>query len=95
MARVKIVKIGASADDEGWADLAKIANRITNEGPFDHRTYGYQKLVDLFESIDLFEVQREKHGAHTIVCVRIAKVGGRKVKPKAPVIEIDHDDIPF
>ena len=87
--------VGASADDEGWANLANIANRINNEGPFDHRTYGFKKLVDLFEAIDLFEVKREKHGTHTVISVRIAKVGGKKVKQKAPVIDIDDDDIPF
>ena len=87
--------IGASADDDGWANLANLANRINNEGPFDHRTYGFTKLVDLFEAIDLFEVKREKHGAHTVISVRIAKVGGKKVKPKAPVLEMDDDNIPF
>jgi uncharacterized LabA/DUF88 family protein len=85
--------VGAAADEDGWANLANIANRINNEGPFDHRTYGFKKLVDLFEAIDLFEVKREKHGAHTVISVRIAKVGGKKVKPKA--IAVDDDDIPF
>lgn len=87
--------VNSSADDEGWANLSNIANRINNEGPFDHRTYGFTKLVDLFEAIDLFEVKREKHGTHTVISVRIAKVGGKKVKAKAPVFEIDDDDIPF
>jgi hypothetical protein len=35
------------------------ANRINNESPLDHRTYGFKKLVDFFEAIDLFEVKRE------------------------------------
>jgi uncharacterized protein (TIGR00288 family) len=90
--------IGASADEDGWANLAIIANRINNEGPFDHRTYGFEKLVDLFEAIDLFEVKREKHGTHTVISVRIAKVGGKKVKPKLPVFvddDEDDDNIPF
>jgi hypothetical protein len=85
--------VSAAADDDGWANLSNIANRINNEGPFDHRTYGFKKLVDLFEAIDLFEVTREKHGTHTVISIRIAKVGGKKVKPKA--IQIDDDDIPF
>jgi hypothetical protein len=62
----------------------------------DHRTYGFKKLVDLFEAIDLFEVKREKHGTHTVISVRIAKVGGKKVKPKKPVFDDDDEmDIPF
>jgi uncharacterized LabA/DUF88 family protein len=85
-----------SADEEGWANLSNIANRINNEGPFDHRTYGFKKLADLFEAIDLFEVKREKNGSHTVISVRIAKVGGKKLKPKAPIADlIDDDDIPF
>lgn len=71
--------VGASADEDGWANLASVGTRISNEGPFDHRTYGFSKLVDLFEAIDLFEVKREKHGTHTVISVRIAKVGGKKV----------------
>lgn len=88
--------VSASADDAGWANLSNIANRIKNESPFDHRTYGFKKFVDLFEAIDLFEVERDKTGTHTVISVRIAKVGGKKVKPKALEKEIlDDDDIPF
>ena len=87
--------VGASADEDGWANLSAVGTRISNEGPFDHRTYGYKKLVDLFEVIDLFEMKREKHGTHTVISVRIAKVGGKKVKAKASVLDVDDDNIPF
>ncbi len=87
--------VSASADEEGWANLSNITNRINNEGPFDHRTYGFKKLVDLFAAIDLFEVKR----ANSVILVRIAKVGGKKVKPKAVPKEFidddDDDNIPF
>lgn len=90
------IAVGASADDEGWASLAVVGTRISNEGPFDHRTYGFKKLVDLFEAIDLFEVKRETNGSHTVISVRIAKVGGKKLKSKLPLSRpIDDDDIPF
>jgi len=88
--------VGASADEEGWANLAAVGTRISNEGPFDHRTYGFNKLVDLFEAIDLFEVKREKNSTHTVIFVRIAKVGGKKLKPKASVSgSMDDESIPF
>jgi uncharacterized LabA/DUF88 family protein len=87
--------VSASADDDGWANLAAVGTRISNEGPFDHRTYGFSNLVDLFDVIDLFEVKREKYGSHTVISVRIAKVGGKKVRPKVPVFDVDGDDIPF
>ncbi len=86
--------VKASADEEGWANLPNIANRINNESPLDHRTYGFKKLVDLFAAIDLFEVKREKNGTHTVISVRIAKVGGKMVKVKAPS-PVGEGDIPF
>jgi uncharacterized protein (TIGR00288 family) len=85
--------VSASADDEGWANLSNIANRINNESPFDHRTYGFKKLVDLFEAIDLFEVKRDKHGGHTVIAVRIAKLGGKKLPSKTLSLDdFDHHD---
>ncbi len=88
--------VSASADEEGWANLSNIANRINNESPFDHRTYGFKKLVDLFDAIDLFCVDRGLFSGQKGILVRIAKVGGKKVKPKAtPKDFIDDDDIPF
>ncbi|MES2982221.1 MAG: NYN domain-containing protein [Verrucomicrobiota bacterium] len=88
--------VKASADDEGWANLSNIANRINNESPFDHRTYGFKKLVDLFEAIDLFEVKREKATSHTVISIRIAKVGGKKLKLKPNISSVsDDDDVPI
>ena len=87
--------IKASADEDGWANLATVGNRIDNESPLDHRTYGFKKLVDLFEAIDLFEVKRERNATHTVILVRIAKVGGKKVKVKTPLPDEDEIDIPF
>ncbi|MFU8893026.1 MAG: NYN domain-containing protein [Luteolibacter sp.] len=80
--------VKASADDDGWAHLPNIANRINNESPFDHRTYGFTKLVNLFEAIDLFEVRREKNGTYTVISVRIAKVGGKKLPQKTIIPDL-------
>lgn len=52
---------------------------------------------ELFEAVDLFEVTREK----SIISIRIAKVGGKKVLAKKPVaaepngLDDDEMDIPF
>lgn len=50
--------IHAAEDDQGWAPLAKAGALIGNQASFDSRNYGYKKLVDLIEAIDLFEVVR-------------------------------------
>lgn len=66
------------ADESGWAELGPVGSRITNAGPFDHRTYGFKKLSDLFAAIDLFEVRKETSGSQTIISVRIRKGSGRE-----------------
>lgn len=86
--------VSASADEEGWANLSNITNRINNESPLDHRTYGFKKLVNLVEAIDLFEVKR----SNSAILVRIAKVGGKKVVAKKVMVttyDEDDIDIPF
>ena len=62
-----------SSDDDGWAALGPVGSRISNQGPFDHRTYGFQKLSDMFEAIDLFEVKKNKRANQTTIKVRLRK----------------------
>lgn len=45
-------------DDEGWATVSAIANRLRNAYPdFDQRTYGYAKLSDLIRATGKFQAQ--------------------------------------
>lgn len=69
--------VNSAKDEEGWARLGSIGSHIANMGPFDHRTYGFKRLVDLFSAIDLFEVRQEKNGNQTEISVRM-KRGSRK-----------------
>jgi uncharacterized protein (TIGR00288 family) len=73
--------VQAAEDDEGWARLGPVGSHISNQGPFDHRTYGFKKLSDLFVAIDLFETRKIKNANQTVVEVR-AK-GGRPAKKVA------------
>lgn len=63
--------VKAVADDDGWASLGPVGAHINNQGPFDHRTYGFKKLSDLFAAIDLFEISGEKTGGQTKYRVRM------------------------
>lgn len=72
--------VNEAADEDGWARLGPVGQRISNSGPFDHRTYGFKKLSDLFAAINLFEVKKEMNGTQTIISVRIKKGAGKKVK---------------
>ena len=62
--------VDATCDDEGWASLGPVGAHITNQGPFDHRTYGFSKLTDLFKAIDRFEMKKVKHGNQSVYQVR-------------------------
>ena len=64
------------ADDTGWASLGPVGSQINNQGPFDHRTYGFSKLSDLFAAIDLFEIKTTQDANQQHMQVRL--------KQKAP-----------
>ena len=62
--------VQAAEDEDGWALLGPVGAHISNQGPFDHRTYGFAKLSDLFAAIDLFEVEKTMNGTQPVVRVR-------------------------
>ncbi|GAB4344219.1 MAG: NYN domain-containing protein [Cyanophyceae cyanobacterium] len=60
----KLIKLLRGAIDnaqgeDGWADLGTMGQFISNQASFDSRNYGYRKLLDLVNAIDLFEVRRQ------------------------------------
>tara|TARA_Y100000296_G_scaffold35334_1_gene40952 strand:- start:235 stop:1038 length:804 start_codon:yes stop_codon:yes gene_type:complete len=54
--------IEAVEEGDGWAMLGPIGTHISNHASFDQRNYGYKKLSDLFQAIDLFEMKKT-HGS--------------------------------
>lgn len=50
--------VAYAENEDGWAHLSVVGSRIGNQASFDSRNYGYPRLVDLFEAIDLFEIKR-------------------------------------
>ncbi len=62
--KVKDLLMGAvknqSADDDGWVNLAGIGLGIKKKNPdFDHRTYGFTKLINMFQKMDSFDVKKD------------------------------------
>jgi uncharacterized LabA/DUF88 family protein len=54
-----------STDDNGWASLGNVGqNAMNRESDFDSRNYGYKKLSDLIEAIDLFEIEKRGKNGH-------------------------------
>lgn len=77
--------VKSAEDEEGWARLGPVGSSISNQGPFDHRTYGFKKLSDLFAAIDLFDVRKIKVGNQLVIEVKERRSGAKKkVAKKRP-----------
>lgn len=63
--------VKAAADDDGWASMGPVGSHISNQGPFDHRSYGFKKLSDMFAAINLFTVKKVKQDQQNIIRVRV------------------------
>lgn len=74
--------VQATEDEDGWAPLGPVGAHISNQGPFDHRTYGFSKLSDLFAAIDRFEVEKLQNGNRLVIRVRY-KGPAKQDKPRA------------
>ena len=61
-----IVSVNDLADENGWAFLGDVGNLLLKKQPsFDSRNYGYQKLSQLNQAMDRFEIEpRDTANAH-------------------------------
>jgi uncharacterized LabA/DUF88 family protein len=62
------------ADENGWAFLADVGNLLLKKKPdFDPRNYGFEKMLALIKSLDLFEVDVRETGKRNnkLVFIRI------------------------
>lgn len=48
----------AKRDDQGYAALSEVGNIAGNRSSFDVRNYGFKRLIDLFDSLSQFKVER-------------------------------------
>ena len=50
-----------SADESGWANLASVgATILKKQSDFDSRSYGYKKIYELIQKIDLFDIEERQ-----------------------------------
>ena len=61
-----IVSVNDLADENGWAVIGDVGNLLLKKQPsFDSRNYGYQKLSQLIQAMDRFEIEpRDTANAH-------------------------------
>jgi uncharacterized protein (TIGR00288 family) len=60
-----------SANDDGWANLGKVGNYISNNSSFSPVNFGYSKLSDLLKAIGLFEFDESR--GHSTPYLRLKK----------------------
>ena len=49
--------VDAVADEDGWAHLGNVGQKITNQYPsFDARIYGFRKLGELIKTVEAFNI---------------------------------------
>lgn len=60
-------------DEDGWANLASIGKYINNSTSFSPINYGYKKLSNLIDEIDLFDVYVDKESK--MMSIRDKKLG--------------------
>ena len=48
----------ANRDDEGFAQMGEVGQIAGNRSSFDVRNYGFKRLIDLFDAIEQFKVER-------------------------------------
>ena len=53
--------VATTKEDNGWSKLSRVGTLISNHASFDSRNYGYSRLSDLFEAIELFELKRDRN----------------------------------
>jgi len=49
-------------DDEGYASLSEIGQRVANRSSFDARSYGFSRLSELVQSLPNFATQKRESG---------------------------------
>ena len=61
---VKLLRtaVEQTSDDDGWADMSRVANYISNNSSFSSINYGYKKFSDLIKVSELFDIEMRKGG---------------------------------
>ncbi len=67
-----------SANDDGWANLGKVGNYISNNSSFSPVNYGYSKLSDLLKAIGMFDFDETR--GHSTPYLRLKKKAHRAEK---------------
>jgi uncharacterized protein (TIGR00288 family) len=62
LVRLLRTAVEQTSDDDGWADMSRVANYISNNSSFSSINHGYKKLSDLIKVSELFDIEMRKDG---------------------------------
>lgn len=62
---VKLLRTAAeqTSDDDGWSQMGRVGQYISNNSSFSSINYGYKKLGDLVRASELFDVEMRNGGS--------------------------------
>jgi len=63
LVRLMRTAVEQTADDDGWANMAKVGAYISNNSSFSPINYGYKRLGDLIKVSELFKVEMRHEGS--------------------------------
>lgn len=62
----------AASDESGWAHLGAVGSNIAKQAPdFDPRNYGYQKLGELMQAVQLFDIDKRSNPGGQSVAIYV------------------------
>ncbi|MDE7169799.1 MAG: NYN domain-containing protein [Mucispirillum sp.] len=76
--------VDAAMDENGWSFLGEVGQHITKQSPeFDARNYGYAKLRELVQAVQLFDIdERKDDRAPNIKQIYIKDKRRKKAEPE-------------
>ena len=62
LVRLLRTAVEQTSGDDGWADMSRVANYISNNSSFSSINYGYKKPSDLIKVSELFDIEMRRDG---------------------------------
>jgi len=63
LVRLMRTAVEQTADDDGWANMAKVGAYVSNNNSFSPVNYGYKRLGDIIKAIELFKIEMRHDGS--------------------------------
>lgn len=62
LVRLLRTAVEQTSEDDGWSNMSRVGNYISNNSSFSSINYGYKKLSELVKASDLFDIEKNNEG---------------------------------